>query len=345
MRHVLAAVSFAALLAFAPTIATAGTTEAGIMQLRIPAAHRAGPLDTYIWYPADGGGSAIAVGENPLFVGVTALRDAEIAAGTHPLILLSHGSGGNAANLAWLATALAKAGFIVAAVNHPGTTSGDSRPSETLKLWQRPADLSALIDALLQNPDLAPHIDAGRIGVSGFSLGGHSTLSLAGARVDEKAFARYCDENRETISDCAWYRKGKVDLHALDPKIFDRANADPRIKAAAAFDPAIAPAYRRESLEALSMPVLIVNFGGLGQIPMGVDSAEMVKRVPGAVYRTIADAHHFSFLGICRPDGKEFLKAEGEEDPICDDRGGRPREEIHAEIAERAIAFFREALK
>jgi hypothetical protein len=82
-------------------------------------------LRAIIWYPA-----AADAREEPQWIGPPILpffgagraaRDAEPAAGPrHPLILLSHGFGGTASDLAWLGAALAAHGFIVVAVNHPG---------------------------------------------------------------------------------------------------------------------------------------------------------------------------------------------------------------------------------
>ncbi|WP_293445192.1 hypothetical protein [Planktotalea sp.] len=45
---------------------------------------------------------------------------------TFPLIVLSHGSGERMMQMAWLATELAEQGYIVAGINHHGTTSADS---------------------------------------------------------------------------------------------------------------------------------------------------------------------------------------------------------------------------
>jgi predicted dienelactone hydrolase len=95
--------------------------------------------------------------------------------------------------MGWIAAALAEAGFIVAGPNHPGTTSGDSSPAETVKLWQRTADLSAVIDRLSIDPEWRDALDPARIGVVGFSIGGATAMEIAGARADLDAYARYCD--------------------------------------------------------------------------------------------------------------------------------------------------------
>ena len=49
--------------------------------------------------------------------------DPALAGGQFPLIVLSHGTGGSAQIMGWLARALASHGYIVAAVNHPGNNA------------------------------------------------------------------------------------------------------------------------------------------------------------------------------------------------------------------------------
>src|SRR5262249_10834776 len=87
------------------------------------------PLLTDIWYPAapDANETAVYVGppEYTLFVAGNAARDADMAsaAARFPLIALSHGTGGTALGLGWLASALAARGYIVAGVNHHGNSA------------------------------------------------------------------------------------------------------------------------------------------------------------------------------------------------------------------------------
>jgi predicted dienelactone hydrolase len=278
-----------------------------------------------------------------LFEGVAVFEKASLAAGAYPLVVLSHGSGGNAANLGWLAAALAADGFIVVAPNHPGTTSGDSRQADTLKIWNRPMDLSQVLTHVLADADLAGHIDKKHMSLAGFSMGGYAVLAAAGVKVNAEAFARYCDANQDPASDCAWYKRGGVDFHNLDAAHFDQSNLDARFTAVIAIDPALVDAFVSDSLFQLHVPALLINLGNPGKIPHGVDASEVTGQMPNAQYHTVTGATHFSFLGLCKADGKEILAKAGEDEPLCGD-GGRSRADIHDEIVGQVLGFLKSKL-
>ena len=105
--------------------------------------------------------------------GVRAMPGAAMAEGRFPLVLISHGHGGGALGHHDLATTLADAGFIVASIEHAGDSYRDQSGFGTERvLLGRAWQVSALIDTLLADPRLAPHIDATRIGVAGLSARG-----------------------------------------------------------------------------------------------------------------------------------------------------------------------------
>ncbi len=84
--------------------------------------------------------------QNALFYGHYALRDAAPVDGAYPVVVLSHASGGNAPQLGWIASNFAKRGLIVIGTDHPGTRSRDGDPHRTVHIWDRPADLTFLLD-------------------------------------------------------------------------------------------------------------------------------------------------------------------------------------------------------
>ena len=96
-------------------------------------------LVTSLWYPAVGGTSTsehdIGPLGSPLFRLGAWADDAEPASGRFPLIALSHGTGGSAQIMAWLARALASRGYVVAAVNHPGNNALEEYTAEGFLIW------------------------------------------------------------------------------------------------------------------------------------------------------------------------------------------------------------------
>ena len=145
------------------------------------AAHHGRTVSGAIYYPSAGGGTPEIYADNPVFVGVPVLKDAAIAHGRHPLVLMSHGMGGHVRSLGWLSTALAERGAIVVAVNHPNSTWGDFDLVKGLDHWTRAQDLKLALDAVLADPEIGAQIDISRILVAGFSYGGWAALSLGGA--------------------------------------------------------------------------------------------------------------------------------------------------------------------
>ncbi|TDK35442.1 dienelactone hydrolase [Rhizobium deserti] len=313
------------------------------------------PLAATIWYPADATGASVAAAQDRIFEIPSASQEAEIRKGRFPLILLSHGSGSRAEGMGWIAFKLAQAGFIVAGTNHPGTTSGDSTPAATPKIWERTQDISALISALEVDPKWRAAIDLDRIGALGFSLGGTTVLELAGARGDLGAYIRYCEENL-AMMDCRWFKGGRgyaageqvavapFDLRSVDRQRFEQSNRDSRITAVVAVDPGLATVFEPDSLRNVDIAVTLVNLGSVGEIPLAVLSDQLARQISGATYAQIDKADHFSFLPICRLGAAEFLKSVGETDPICVETE-RPRAEIHDELVALIAAAFERSLK
>ncbi|KXF75612.1 dienelactone hydrolase [Paramesorhizobium deserti] len=325
--------------------------EVGVDEISVSAPQRGRDLAVTIWYPATTGGEPALIGDNQVFKGAPALRNATLVQGRFPLVVMSHGSGGRVQGMSWLATELAKAGFVVAGPNHPGTTSGDSTPANTPKVWERTQDLSALINSLTADPRWSGIIDADRIGVVGFSLGGAAAMEIAGARANLETYARYCDTY--TKWDCAWFAGGrgyinekevqvdKLDLRTIDKARFEQSNRDPRIQSAVLVDPGLAQAYDEQSLKEIKISMNFINLGSPGTIPEGVIADHLATLTPHGTYASVTGADHFSFLPECKEGAAEFLKSVGEVDPICEDAGDRSRADIHSEL----IGLVRSALQ
>jgi predicted dienelactone hydrolase len=314
----------------------------GYRVIPVAMSHRANPVLVHVWYPADNGTGAELVGQNALFYGHYVRRDAKPAAGLHPLVLLSHGSGGNAERMGWLATELANRGMIVAAPDHPGTTSGDSDPFQTVKVWERPQDLSAIIDFIAANKVDGLTPDMKRVAVVGFSLGGFSALSLSGVQVSKTQFIDYCNVNRGQL-DCGWMQAAGVDFTTIDQTRYEQSNADPRIKVTVAIDPALPAAMVVDSLTKINQPVLVVNLGDPNTIPPAMRVDAIARSIHNSSYVAVPGAHHFSFMAECSWLGYIVIGIAGE-DNICSDTGFRNRSVLHKELAPMIVEFLDKAL-
>ena len=324
--------------------ASARAADAGVANFTFNAAHRDMPVQALIWYPAQSGGFPEEVGDDPVFQGTPARRGAVPEPGKHQLVVLSHGAGGNAANLGWLSARLVHEGYIVAAPNHPGSTSGDSRPETNIKGWERPQDVTALLDAIAASKGLQRLVDVNNVTAMGFSMGGYTALALGGARVAASDYAKYCDDHAAAM-DCAWfdhgndYIKGHVDLRKVDAAAFGTSYEDVRVTRVVAIDPGFAQAYVKDSLAKMSVPAFVLNLGTGQKIPLGVEGGRIAAAIPHATYATVDGANHFTFLGLCKTFGWVFLMMEGD-DPVCTEVSERRRSGMHDEIAEKIIGFL-----
>lgn len=343
-------------MAFVSGASAFAAEPVGVRQMSVPSPERGKDLDVTIWYPSTGDGDKTLVGGNRIFEGAPAFKNATIEKGQFPLVLLSHGSGSRVEGMTWIAVKLVEAGFIVAGTNHPGTTSGDSTPEATPKIWERTQVLSNIITGLTGNDVWRATINQNNIGVLGFSLRGTAAMEISGLRADLDGFVRYCEDYPDMM-DCRWFAGGrgyvngeavsvpKLDLRTVDKARFEQSNHDPRIKAAVLADPGLAKVIKPESIKDVDIPLTFINLGDADKIPVGVKSDELARNIPSADYVRLGGADHFSFLPVCKKDANAFLKSIGELDPICSDVGLRDRAELHGELVKTIVNAFTRALK
>jgi predicted dienelactone hydrolase len=315
----------------------------GVRSITVPAPERGMTLDVRVWYPAGAGGTAVEVGDNAVFHGAPARQDAAIADGSFPVVLLAHGGLRSAPDSgAWIASRLAAEGFVVA-VPRPPRLEGARVRDALQELWLRPADLSATLTAVENDPALGPRLDTNAVGALGFQLGGTAALALIGARIDGQRYARSCDRGRTGI-DCAWFASNGVDLHGIDLALAERSNLDRRVYAAVAVDPELSEYFDPASLVAIGVPVQLINLGAPDAIRPELDASSLARAIPGASHDTVEDAIDFSSFNLCKPQGSAILRQEGDDAALCDD-GRRPRPDVHALLAQMTASFFRAHLR
>ncbi|MBU3701448.1 MAG: alpha/beta fold hydrolase [Acidimicrobiia bacterium] len=175
-----------------PPILPAAESSFGVgfrqVTVKDPAGRR--DLSVDVWYPTAKGTTGTvaryALLPTAYIDSTLAVAEAPIADGSFPLIVYSHGSGGQKFIASFMTEALAAKGFVVVAANHTGDTAID-RVANTQAIpdqndLNRPADVSRLIDDMLARSKatgdvFSGRVDANRIGVVGHSYGGYTAIA------------------------------------------------------------------------------------------------------------------------------------------------------------------------
>jgi len=226
------------------------------------------------------------------------------------------------------AEALADAGFIVAAINHPGDTANDSSRRNTLSVWaSRPADMVRMLDFMLNDWKDREAIDPARIGFFGFSLGGYTGLVLVGGNPDTQRVAERCTEKTGICEE----------LH--NGATLPNLPHDARIKAAVLADAAITTAFTQESLTGIQVPLQIwrSELGGYGVDAAG--TARVSGILPGKPEIHVVPAGHYAFLAPCSEQLATAVPRICTDDPPNFDRAA-----FHRDFNVRVVGFFRDHL-
>lgn len=264
---------------------------------------------------------------------IAAGEDATIAMGRFPLLMLSHGNTGTPLALHDLATSLARKGFVVVAVIHPGDNYLDhSRLGALSNLYGRPLQISEAISAALIDPLLSPYVDAQQVGVIGYSAGGETALILAGARPDLQRLEKYCAERPDDKDACKTQGKLIADRDDL------QAEADPRVGALMLMAP-LSLMFGRHALADVHVPVLLYSGDGDQLLALDKNAEALARKLPQAPdYKLLAGAGHFVFMAPCTDEQRATMPI------LCTDPVGVDRETIHRSLSADAVRFFSDTL-
>jgi predicted dienelactone hydrolase len=253
--------------------------------------------------------------------------------GRFPMLMLSHGNTGTPLALHDLATSLARKGFVVVAVIHPGDNSKDhSRLGTLSNLYGRPIQISEAITATLGDSMLAPFVNAEQVGVIGYSAGGETALILSGAQPDLDRLRRYCQERPDDRDACNTQGELIVDRDDLQPV------ADPRVHALLLMAP-LSLKFGRHTLADVHVPVLLYSGDGDKLVAFDKNAAALARKLPTAPdFKLLAGAGHFVFMAPCNSDQLLAMPA------ICTDADGVDREGIHRDLISEAGRFFSHTL-
>ena len=303
-------------------IMSAPAAAAGLKLLEVPADASGPAITVAVWYPSGDATSLVTFGP----FAIRGATDGAVSGRALPLVVLSHGRGGSFIVHHDTAEQLADAGFIVAALNHPGDTARDKgRTDELSVLIERPLDVKRVIDYMTGPAPLAPAIDPNRVGFYGFSRGGYTGLVAIGANPDFALGLPLCAGRQDKVCDQIRAREFPT----------EQLTHDPRIKAAAIADP-LAIFFTAESLAGVTIPVQLwgSETGGDGVEPKSVEAIDTALKAPHTFTR-IEHTQHFSFLAVCPPS------IEAHEPVICKDPPGLDRAQFHRRLNEALTTFFR----
>lgn len=151
------------------------------------------------------------------------LAEAQRPAGGFPLVIVSHGYPGSRFLMSYLCENLASKGYVVAAINHTGSTHLD-KAAFASTLLNRPLDDNFVLSELAQRSAagsgsfLSGLVNPERTGLIGYSMGGYGALNAVGAGFADQVL-------------------GFVPAGALRSRQLGQFKVDPRIQAVVAFAP------------------------------------------------------------------------------------------------------------
>jgi len=280
------------------------------------------PLVMDVWYPTKEG--IPSQREEGVWLFPPIVYDASIPKDKKlPLILISHGYGGERKEQLWLAEKLAMAGYLVASVDHFGNTWKDPSPQGMIQMWNRPEDISSALDYLTGDSPFAHTIDTKQVGFVGFSVGGMTGLWLAGAEVKSPEVMHLFSEGQ------------KAELvNSIDFTKAMKSYQDDRISQFVLLAPRVSE-FSQSSLSKIKKPLLVI-YGTEDKV---LPPEEHAKLIEASNLETLELPHasHFVFLNQVTEEGKKALSPQLWE-------SSSERALFHNQIAETVIIFLKEPI-
>ena len=177
-----------------------------------------------------------------------------------PVILISHGWRGSRGDYDILAKYLASRGFAVVATQHPGDTNrgpifeeGGELINEN-EFIDRPSDVTRLLNELEKH--YSEILDLNNVGMIGHSLGGYTSLVLAGAKINSAQLSKDCLSPAPS-SNIALGLGCKI--LKLPDKDKSSIKQDSRIKAIFLLSPMGASIFGETGLKSVNTPVMWIT--------------------------------------------------------------------------------------
>jgi predicted dienelactone hydrolase len=318
-------------------------------------AERRDQLRVTVWYPAMKGSveQPLVIGppDKPLFEAGSVAFDAPFDdGGAHPILLLAPGGGASASMVGWFGIAMARAGYVVIAVDHPGDNGADVKTTAAMLLaWDRAEDLRSALAVAENDAVIGPHLDKARVGVAGVSWGGYTALVASGARsADPDRLVTFCTENPDD-GICHQRARAKTPMTLADRKktldlpeiAAERARAGEdhslsEVQAAFVMAPGPIQMLDPESLIAMRKPVSIMLGDDDKDVPPATNGLAAAKAIPGATLSRLPGVGHTDFVDDCTDAGRATFPQ------WC--TFSVPQAETHRQAITAALEFFARAL-
>ncbi len=326
-------VTFAAIAASQALIAQsepAARYRAGYETLRITDPARTRPIQLDVWYPAESEETTHRYG---LSTGRVA-PGAPMAVGRFPVILLSHGALGTASNYSWIAERLARSAFVVVGVSHFGESRvfGETtvNPALVADFGARTRDFAFALDFILQRSKWASGVDGGRVGALGHSSGGATVAMLAGGQFRLEGMVAFCLSKEGSTDRGCGYRAGVSTQTVFAPPV-----AESRLRAIVLLDPAVGPGFDRTGLANVKAPALVAGSVSNDFMPFALNPQRYAEFLPNAeAIRLDHGEGHFVYIDECS------LPVEAMGIPLCSDRPGVVRRDVHQALGAGVVAFL-----
>lgn len=309
---------------------TMQSRAAGFQSIKIPGQNGAS-IQVAVWYPSP----APVAKQNLGVITQEVAIEAEVEGKKLPLIVFSHGTGSSGLSHYDTALALANAGFVVAALTHPGDNYADQ--SRSVDVLARPKHIVGVIDYMLGTWKGRESLAPGRIGIFGFSAGGFTALVNIGGMPDLNLVSTHCAANPSDYA-CTLRSANKDKLQHI-PRIASKEMHDVRIRAAVIAAPALGFTFSSGGLDGVAIPVQLWRAENDVLLPHPW-YAEAVRKALSKEpdYHAVAKAGHFDFLSPC---SEKLLSLAPH---ICASEDGFDREIFHRRFNSEVVSFFIKSL-
>jgi predicted dienelactone hydrolase len=205
-----------------------------------------------------------------------------------PVIVFSHGLGSVRTELRYLAEHLASHGYVVAALEHPGSNAtntdaglrGKNRLLKPQEFLERPKDVSFVLDELEKMNQNASDPLGGKLATNnamivGYSFGGGTALAIAGGELQLEKLKQRCQSNLTILS---LGETAQCVAQGLPQNSYQLR--DSRVKQAIALSPTTSLMFGATGLTQVQVPTLVLASSADKSTPALTEQVVGFQKIP-----------------------------------------------------------------